>query len=466
MASVYRKGGKWWAKVQGDKAPKKWSAEPTPFACHPKPDDWNRAEAQRYADHAQRRIDQRAVAGISREMTVRDYAVRWLAEPSRQALASHPEMKGHLHNHVLPRIGHLRIRAVTPRTIRDLVRQLKQLVEAGELSPKTVLNVYGTMRTMFHEAHVDGAVDATPCELKRGDLPAKIDKDPEWRELATYERAEVVQILTATKIPPERRIQYALKALAGLRHGEVAGLRWRMWADAAEPLGRLSIARTYQDQRTKTKVTRPVPVHPELARMLAVWRGLWESVYGRAPEPDDFVVPTRYLTPVDPSDAVVAFKVDLDAIGLRIDAGEHRDRGGHDLRAWFISTALEDGAPADALYTVTHTKKKDVASGYNRQRWKRLCEAVACLEVELGDDPLPLGTDELPRQVSLRRAYEKRGLAKRKRATPTGFEPVRTHVEGGETVTQPHPSARLATSHDVSLRALVTMKATRRKSST
>lgn len=458
MSTVYRKGGKWWCKLKGYKEPDKWSAIPTPYKAEPE----LKESARRWADYGQKKIDARSALGPAGAITVSNYADQWLAEPSRKVLASYPEMRGHLRNHVLPRIGGLRIREVRPRHIRDLVRELKLLIEAGKLAPKTVLNIFGTLRTMFHDAVVDEVITATPCVVSRDELPAKIDKDPEWRELATYERGEVVQILSSTKIPAERRIQYALKALAGLRHGEVAGLRWRMWI-ATEPLGRFSIARTYTDKRTKTKVTRAVPVHPELARMLEAWERMWEDVYGHAPTPDDFIVPTRNLTPIDPSDAVVAFKVDLDELGLRVEAGEHRDRGGHDLRAWFISTALEDGAAADALYSVTHTKKKDVASGYNRQRWTRLCEAVGCLQIELGDDPLPLGTDELPRQRSLRRAYKKRRLGRRKAATPTGFEPVRTSVSVGETEEKPVDGARLQTSCDVSLATMVTRLGTRRR---
>lgn len=458
MPSVYRKGGKWWCKLKGDKVPGKWSAIPTPYKAEPE----LKEHARRWAEYGQKKIDARAALGPAGAITVANYADQWLAAPSRKALASYPEMVGHLRNHVLPRIGQLRIRELRPRHVRDVVRGLKQLIERGDLSPKTVLNVYGTMRTMLHDAVVDEVITASPCVVSRDELPAKVDKDPEWRELATYERAEVVRILTATKIPPERRVQCALKALAGLRHGEVAGLRWRMWL-AMEPLGRLSIARTYTDKRTKTKVTRAVPVHRELARMLEAWQAMWEGIYGHAPGPDDFIVPTRNLTPIDPSDAVVAFKVDLDEIGLRVAAGEHRDRGGHDLRAWFISTALEDGAAADALYTVTHTKKKDVASGYNRQRWKRLCDAVGCLEIQLGDDPLPVGPDELPRQRSLRRAYEKRGLARRKAATPTGFEPVGRPVNVGQTDEQAAQSARLHAPCDVSLAGMVAVHGTSRR---
>ena len=55
------------------------------------------------------------------------------------------------------------------------------------------------------------------------------------------------------------------------------------------------------------------------------------------------MVPTRNLTTIDASDAVHAFKADLAALGLRIEAGEHRDRGGHDLRSWFITSNIALG---------------------------------------------------------------------------------------------------------------------------
>jgi hypothetical protein len=51
------------------------------------------------------------------------------------------------------------------------------------------------------------------------------------------------------------------------------------------------------------------------------------------------------MTPVAAKEAE-AFERDLATLGLRVDAGEHRDRGGHDLRAWFITTAQESGAIA------------------------------------------------------------------------------------------------------------------------
>lgn len=450
MSSVYKKGGKWWAKLKGLKEPGKWSAVPTPY----KATDANKDAAARYATFGQKKIDDRIkAAGASGPVSVRDYATQWLEEPTRKSLASYVDMRGHLHNHILPFLGVRMMENVRARDFRDLVRALKTKVDANEIAPKTALNVYGTLRTMFRDAKVDEVIQSVP-EVDADELPQKMDKDPEWRELATYERSEVVTILTSTKIPPERRIQYALKALAGLRHGEVAGLRWRALIKM-QPLDRLSIARSYQSKRTKTQVTRPVPVHPELRRMIESWRKLWPEVYGDEPGPDDYVVPTRNRTPVDPDDAGVAFKVDLHELGLRITAGEHRDRGGHDLRAWFISTAIEDGADIAVLQRVTHTKKRDVVSGYTRLPWHVVCESVAKVKIDLGTDPLPLGTDELPRMRSLRRHYAKRGLTRKSRATPTGFEPVAKEPNVRETNTNARNSTTPMTSCDFSRSLLV-----------
>ncbi len=134
--------------------------------------------------------------------------------------------------------------------------------------------------------------------------------------------------VSQSEVLAERRASSALKAIAGLRHGEVAGLRWRHYDPTLEPLGRLVIATSYDTGRTKTEVTRRVPVHPTLGRILAAWKiSHWERIYGGAPSADDLVVPTRNMTTVDASDAVHAFKADLEALGLRVEAGEHRDRG-------------------------------------------------------------------------------------------------------------------------------------------
>jgi integrase len=96
----------------------------------------------------------------------------------------------------------------------------------------------------------------------------------------------VAQLISDSRIPPERRVQYALKAIGGVRHGEVAGLRWRHYDPSLEPLGRLVVATSYDTGRTKTEVTRRVPVYATLAGILAAWKlSHWERIYGARPRP-------------------------------------------------------------------------------------------------------------------------------------------------------------------------------------
>ncbi|HWO17115.1 MAG TPA: hypothetical protein VNO30_00005, partial [Kofleriaceae bacterium] len=167
----------------------------------------------------------------------------------------------------MPHLGMLRMDEVRPRHVRDLVRALKA---AGELAPRSILHVFRALHTMFENAMVDELVTVNPVVMKAGELPKKRDKDPEWRLQATYTVREVERLISDPAIPVERRVQYALKALAGLRHGEVAVLCWRHYDATAEPLGRLTIAVAYcsptrRIKATKTEETRAVPVHPVLA---------------------------------------------------------------------------------------------------------------------------------------------------------------------------------------------------------
>jgi hypothetical protein len=59
-----------------------------------------------------------------------------------------------------------------------------------------------------------------------------MDKDHTWRASAVFQRGELQQLITDVRL-------YALLALAGLRFGEAAALRWRSYESTTEPLGRL-----------------------------------------------------------------------------------------------------------------------------------------------------------------------------------------------------------------------------------
>ncbi len=227
-----------------------------------------------------------------------------------------------------------------------------------------------------------------------------------------FTRDEVETLISDARIPPDRQMVYALELLAGVRPGEAAALRWRHYDPTVTPLGRLLVAKSYNTRRnvektTKTDAVKHVPVHPTLAAMLAEWKlGGWAEMMGRAPAADDLVVPLppdaierrlrRTGEPFRPTDySGIQWRTkDLPALGWR-----HRRH--YDMRATFITLAIEDGADPDVLETrVTHTRKsRNAFDGYNRGlHWDRTCAEIVKLRITRGprrsaiERPIAAGT--------------------------------------------------------------------------
>jgi integrase len=223
-----------------------------------------------------------------------------------------------------------------------------------------------------------------------------------WRATAQYTRDEVLSLVSDHRLPEHERVANALLALAGLRVGEMGGLRVRNLTLDMLPLGRIVVARSYDKRGTKTKVVRWMPIHPALASILRAWlEHGFEQAMGRAPTPDDLVVPT----PPPPAGkgrhspawqmrnknyTRKAFDRVLRTLGI-----DHRRV--HDLRRTFISLARDDGADKDILRRGTHQPPKDVMELYTTVEWRKLCDEVAKLRISLpsqhssGDVPEPLG---------------------------------------------------------------------------
>lgn len=366
--------------------------------------------------------------------TVREYCDRWLKDREKRGIDAAHDERARLELHALPIVGKYKLSDFKPRHVRDMVRALRaKKDDEGDpaLAPRTVLHIFQALHAAMQSAVIDELIATNPVIVDQSELPSKVDADPEWRPLATYQMEEVIALVSDPVIPIERRVQYALKALAGLRHGEVAALAWRHISWLEKPLAKLNVVRAHNSRtnelkRTKTEVSREVPVHPELARLLKAWHeASWAKVYGRAPTTDDLVVPTRTFKCVAAKDACEAMKRDMSAIDIRVDAGEHRDRGGHDLRSWFITQLIEDGAESAITCRFTHAPPKTAKAGYERFSWKARCREMAKLEIKLPRDPLKLVTDSLQ---SLKNAAARWTSV----ATPTGFEPPDLQSKRGQ----------------------------------
>ncbi len=250
----------------------------------------------------------------------------------------------------------------------------------------------------FRDAKLADLIEQSPCVLDERQLGPLVDKDPEWRNDAVFTREEAETLIADERIPRDRQMVYGLELLAGVRPGEAAALRWRHYDPVIKPLGKLLVAKSYNSRKkreksTKTDAVKHVPVHPVLAAMLSEWKlGGWAAIVGRSPTADDLIVPL-------PSKAITRRRAregepfrshdysgkrwreeDLPALGWR-----HRRH--YDMRATFITLAIEDGVDPEILETrVTHTRKsRNAFHGYNRGlHWARTCAEIVKLQIQRG----------------------------------------------------------------------------------
>src|SRR5581483_11521322 len=148
-------------------------------------------------------------------------------------LASWSDDAARLRLHVVPIIGDIALFVVSPKHIKTVIMHHRK---AGKLAPRSIRHVFGVMSTMFKDAMADELIRSSPCVLRKGVLPKKADKNPEWRATAIFDREELIRLVSDRSIPQDRRVLYAFKGLAGLRHGEAARLRFEQIAPQIEPL--------------------------------------------------------------------------------------------------------------------------------------------------------------------------------------------------------------------------------------
>lgn len=278
---------------------------------------------------------------------------------------------------------------VRPKHAVRLVNEMKTSRPPGEedekersiLSDKSIAIVTGALHTFFRDQFIADRIQANPMVLPRGLITRKSQ-----HERAIYTLQEIARLTSPTglraadgTVYPDQVIWNALAFYTGAREGEVCGLRWSDWDDDSKPLGCMTIERQYagegDDGETKTGTRRRVPVHPELARQLKAWRRSgFELVIGRAPRPDDLIVPHRDDVPHTKSSAYKMWRRSCELAGVT-------NRTLHSSRHSFITHARRGGARPDVLEKVTHNAAGAMIDRYTHWEWEPLCEAVACFRV-------------------------------------------------------------------------------------
>jgi len=182
-----------------------------------------------------------------------------------------------LENHVIPRIGNVRLHAVDAGTLNRLYADLHRDGRRdgkGGLSARTV----GYIHTMLHRAFKDavrwGRLARNPADA--ADPPRA--NGTERAEITAWRSPTLRQFLDLAKLNGERwYAAWVVLATTGARRGEVLGLRW---SDVDLDAGRLSIRQSltvvqhhpiFEAPKT-AKGTRGIALDPGTVEVLREWR--------------------------------------------------------------------------------------------------------------------------------------------------------------------------------------------------
>lgn len=120
------------------------------------------------------------------------------------------------------------------------------------------------------------------------------DRDPKWRKIARFTSEELLLLISDTW--PARLLgSCSWRALALVRRQHFAGVTTRTFQrHSVSSRSTSPTPRSERREGDEDQVPREMPVHPELAAVLATWKASgWRAMMGRDPRQDDLIVPSR-----------------------------------------------------------------------------------------------------------------------------------------------------------------------------
>jgi integrase len=170
------------------------------------------------------------------KQTVEEYLTRWLSNSVRDTVRqrTYERYESIVRVHLAPAIGKVKLKALTPEHVRGLYREKLD----GGLAPRTVLHIHRTLSKALKQATDDGLIPRNAA------APVKPPR-PRREEIRPLNREQVRALFEAAR---EDRLEalYAVAVTAGLRRGELQGLKWE---DLDLEAGTLQVRRTLSEPR-------------------------------------------------------------------------------------------------------------------------------------------------------------------------------------------------------------------------
>lgn len=187
---------------------------------------------------------------------------------------------------------HYPVRAVTPKIIQQhigatLKKQRMKALRDGQKSMRleptdklvtrrTAQRMLSRLKLFFDAMIIDGQVEppnpARLCKLP----PAQVSQSD--GELIVHLTADEIRALFKQRLSPIERAAFAVAIYAGLRVGELLGLRWQdvVRLDGGRP--QLQIRKSYDGPAKTERARRDVPLLPPAVQALRAYRDTFESV--------------------------------------------------------------------------------------------------------------------------------------------------------------------------------------------
>ncbi len=162
---------------------------------------------------------------------LKEYMQLWLSDSVRDTVrqSTFARYEQITRRHIIPTLGRTKLMKLTPAHVRGLYR--RKLDEG--LSPRTVQYIHATLHKALKQAVSDGLIPRNVTQAVKPPRPVK----KEIRPLDTDQARALLETARGERL----EALYVLAVTAGLREGELLGLRWE---DLDLAVGKLAVRRS------------------------------------------------------------------------------------------------------------------------------------------------------------------------------------------------------------------------------
>jgi integrase len=169
-------------------------------------------------------------------ITVGEYLDRWLSDAVRDTVRRRTweRYEQIVRVHLTPALGKVKLAKLTPAHVRGLYRDK---LDSG-LAPRTVLHIHWAFSKALKQAAADGLIPRNPAAPVKPPQPRREEIRPPNREQ--------VRALFEAASGDRLEALYVVAVTAGLRRGELQGLKWD---DVDLEAGTLQVRRTLSEPK-------------------------------------------------------------------------------------------------------------------------------------------------------------------------------------------------------------------------